>query len=73
MSQAIQIEKTETGYKFESRGVEYFIQDQDDRGFFAVWTKRKSMANAGSVKMLTLAEMLNGKNRTLSNFATLVA
>ncbi len=73
MTQAIQIEKTETGYKFESRGVEYFIQDQDSRGFFAVWTKRKSLAVGGSLRMLTLGEMLTGKNRTLSNSATLVA
>lgn len=71
----MEIEQTDANtYKFYNRGTDYtVIRDGGLNGQWAVWTDRRSLGRfSGSVRVLTLAEMRDGTNKTLRGFAQIL-
>ena len=58
-------------YEFTANQTHYTMFDRGD--CFEVWTTRVNMRrHAPGIKLLTLAEMANGKNKTLTAFAQII-
>lgn len=70
------VQKDETTFEFTSRGTDYTIckspEDIYGPGMWSVYTDRLGRMSA-TVKMLSTTDMLTGYNKTLKDFAAMVA